>query len=116
MISAPRERRVTPWKALWFDSPGFTHVRIWQEFDGLRWWQMHEWQRADGSTDVENGWIRGAAGWCHDATPPAGPAPGDAPVLSAEEIAYLVERLAGVNDPVGVSARAKLEAALTRRR
>lgn len=38
---------------------------------------------------------------------PARPAP---PELTPEELAYLVERLAGVNDPVGAGALAKLEA------
>jgi hypothetical protein len=34
------------------------------------------------------------------------------PALTPEEIAYLVERLEGVNDPVGASALAKLRAML----
>ncbi|WP_099863859.1 hypothetical protein [Pararhizobium haloflavum] len=110
---APRsvERRVTPWKSLWFKSDHYTHVRIWQEFDGVRWWQMHEWRREDGSSFAEN-WIIGTRGWSKNAAAATEAAPGDRPSLTADEIAYLIERLAGVNDPIGASALAKLEAML----
>ena len=37
--------------------------RIWQQFDGMRWFQRHEWKLADGSIRMDD-WIRGAAGWC----------------------------------------------------
>lgn len=108
MNRPPVERRVTPWKPLWFESAHYTHVRIWQEFDGVRWWQMHEWRNLDGSTSAD-GWIIGSRGWSPTATPATEPAPGDPPALTAEQIAYLIERLGGVNDPVGIGAREVLE-------
>lgn len=110
MIRPPVERRVTPWRALWFDNPQHTHVRIWQEFDGVRWWQMHEWLRPDGTSDADQGWIIGARGWSKNAEPATGPAPGDPPALDASDIGYLLERLAMVNDPQGQAIRSKLEA------
>jgi len=111
VIRPPIERRVTPWKPLWFEDAHFVAVRIWQEFDGVRWWQMHEWQRPDGTTDASQGWIVGVRGWSPQARPTAEPAPGDPPPdLTRDEIAYLIDRLGGVNDPVGASALAKLRA------
>ena len=35
---------------------GYTHYRIWQQFDGLRWFQRHEWKFSNGSAEME-GWI-----------------------------------------------------------
>lgn len=101
------ERRVTPWKPVWFDDPRLAAVRIWQEFDGRHWYQMHEWERADGTRYAE-GWIQGVRGWSKNAIPASEPAPGDPPALDADEIAYLIDRLAGVNDPGGQAIREKL--------
>ena len=42
---------------------GYVAYRIWQQFDGLRWFQRHEWKRADGSVEMDI-WINGVAGWC----------------------------------------------------
>ena len=53
-----RETRHTDWIV-----NGDLTYRIWQEFDGVRWFQRHEWKNADGSTRMDD-WIRGAAGWC----------------------------------------------------
>ncbi len=35
---------------------GYVAYRIWQQFDGMRWFQRHEWKRADGSLEMER-WI-----------------------------------------------------------
>lgn len=106
MTRSPLERRVTSWKPLWFDCPHYDAVRIWVEFDGRQWWQMHEWRRPDGTTWAE-GWIHSTKGW-GTALPTAEAAPGDAPSLTAEDLTYLIERLTGVNDPVGQRVREKL--------
>lgn len=73
------ETRVTDWHKCqngpWYPTMphgGFVSYRIWQQFDGRRWSQRHEWKHADGSVDVER-WIDGAAGWCVDAMPVATP-------------------------------------------
>lgn len=106
MMRGHVERRRTAWKPLWFDCPYYDAVRIWKEFDGRQWWQMHEWRRPDGTTWAE-GWIHSTRGW-NAALPTTEAAPGDAPILTADDLAYLIERLAGVNDPVGQQVRAKL--------
>jgi hypothetical protein len=57
----------------WFDCkggpwyPGLSHggyvaYRIWQQFDGLRWFQRHEWKRSDGTLEIEK-WIAGVSGF-----------------------------------------------------
>lgn len=113
MSRPPIERRVTPWKPLWFESPHCSHVRIWQEFDGVRWWQMHEWRNLDGSSDASQGWIIGTRGWSPNAIAANEPAPGDPPPLfTPEEVAYLVERLRFQNDPLAAVILNKLGAIL----
>lgn len=65
------DTRATDWQECkegpWYPSlphGGYTHYRIWQQFDGMRWFQRHEWKRADGSLEME-GWISsGVTGWC----------------------------------------------------
>jgi len=71
------ETRCTDWTKCvdgpWYPSlsgGGLVAYRIWQQFDGLRWFQRHEWKNADGSTELEN-WIDGAAGWCVNSKPVA---------------------------------------------
>jgi hypothetical protein len=61
------ETRVTDWvstdgRQAW-ESSDIASYRIWQQFDGLRWFQRHEWKYKDGSSDAES-WIKGASGWC----------------------------------------------------
>ena len=67
--------RVTDWckcaDGPWYPSlphGGFVAYRIWQQFDGLRWFQRHEWKYADGSTRMDD-WINGVASWSADAAP-----------------------------------------------
>lgn len=69
------ETRVTEWQECadgpWYPSMshgGLTHYRIWQQFDGMRWFQRHEWKRANGTTEMQD-WISGGAGWCETAMP-----------------------------------------------
>lgn len=71
--TAGTDTRVTGWQQCvdgpWYpslDHGGYVAYRIWQQFDGLRWFQRHEWRRADGSLEM-NDWIKGAQGWCPDA-------------------------------------------------
>ena len=45
---------------------GITHYRIWQQFDGMRWFQRHEWKRVNGSLEMEE-WIPGVSGWVNSA-------------------------------------------------
>jgi hypothetical protein len=66
-MAVSTETRVNDWFSVegspaWVGS-GISAYRVWQQFDGRRWHQRHEWKRADGSTDLEN-WIDGASGWC----------------------------------------------------
>lgn len=63
------ETRNTEWitckNGPWYPSMahgGFTHYRIWQQFDGMRWFQRHEWLRADGTSEVQE-WISGVNEW-----------------------------------------------------
>jgi len=67
------ETRVTPWRDLvggpWYperEHGGTAAYRIWQQYDGMRWFQRHEWRHADGSTEIDK-WINGASGWAHGA-------------------------------------------------
>lgn len=62
------ETRVTDWSECkdgpWY--PGLSHggyrsYRIWKQFDGLRWFQRHEWKCADGSIEMED-WIDSSVG------------------------------------------------------
>lgn len=53
---------------------GFVSYRIWQQFDGLRWFQRHEWKRADGSVELQD-WINGVTGWCPGAAKAEGSRP-----------------------------------------
>jgi hypothetical protein len=69
------DTRVTEWRRCvdgpWYPSHpdgGIVAYRVWQQFDGLRWYQRHEWRHADGSSHLEE-WINGVAGWCIDAHP-----------------------------------------------
>ncbi|WMT88245.1 hypothetical protein NO932_06450 [Pelagibacterium sp. 26DY04] len=69
------ETKVTDWDPCkngpWYPSlphGGYVAYRIWQQFDGLRWFQRHEWKNADGSTEMED-WIKGVSGWCTSAKP-----------------------------------------------
>jgi hypothetical protein len=55
-----------PWYPI-LSHGGYVAYRIWQQFDGLRWFQRHEWKRADGSFEMQP-WIKGAEGWCADAS------------------------------------------------
>lgn len=64
------ETRATKWQECsggpWYPTMmhgGFVAYRIWQQFDGLRWFQRHEWKRANESTEIGH-WIKGADGWC----------------------------------------------------
>ena len=41
---------------------GYTEYRIWQQFDGLRWFQRHEWNTVNGVPELDE-WIAGADGW-----------------------------------------------------
>lgn len=69
------ETRVTPWRACadgpWYPTMshgGFAAYRIWQQHDGRRWFQRHEWLHADDTTRVEP-WIDGVAYWSAEAVP-----------------------------------------------
>jgi hypothetical protein len=69
------ETRRTRWikcvDAPWYPSlshGGYVAYRIWQQFDGLRWFQRHEWECADCSTEMEE-WIDGARSWATGAVP-----------------------------------------------
>jgi len=75
--SASIETRVTDWRECsggpWcpnLQHGGYTHYRIRQECDGLRWFQRHEWRCADGSTETDR-WIIGVRGWVPGAMDPA---------------------------------------------
>jgi len=46
----------------WLQHSGLPRYRIWKQFDGLRWFQRHEWERADGGSDLED-WIPSGPGW-----------------------------------------------------
>lgn len=50
-----------PWYPL-LSHGGFTAYRIWQRFDGLSWFQRHEWKRADNTSEAGE-WILGVSGW-----------------------------------------------------
>lgn len=63
------ETRRTDWNECkdgpWYPSMshgGYVAYRIWQQFDGMRWFQRHEWKAANGSTEIEK-WISGVSGW-----------------------------------------------------
>ena len=63
------DTRVTGWveckNGPWYPNlpnGGYTAYRIWQQFDGLRWFQRHEWQTASGVDEIED-WIAGVGGW-----------------------------------------------------
>ncbi len=69
------ETRVTDWfeckDGPWYPNMkhgGLVSYRIWQQFDGMRWFQRHEWKAADGSTDTQE-WINGVKDWCLGAHP-----------------------------------------------
>lgn len=69
------ETRVTGWVTCsdgpWYPSMthgGFAAYRVWQQADGHRWHQRHEWKHADGTTEIER-WINGVTGWLPDAIP-----------------------------------------------
>lgn len=51
-----------------FGHYGIRAYRIWQQFDGRRWFQRHEWIRNDGSSEFDN-WIDGHKAWASDAQP-----------------------------------------------
>jgi len=60
------DTRVTEWiecnNGPWYPNMkhgGYVRYRIWQQFDGLRWHQRHEWQRADSSIEISE-WIAGS--------------------------------------------------------
>jgi len=63
------EERITDWIECkdgpwWTTLPfgGYKAYRIYQQFDGMRWHQKHEWLRVDGKTE-DDGWIAGVDGW-----------------------------------------------------
>lgn len=63
------ETKVTEWSECvngpWYPSMshgGYVAYRIWQQFDGMRWFQRHEWKRADGSLEMQD-WINGVQGF-----------------------------------------------------
>lgn len=63
------ETRVTEWVECedgpWYPNMGhggFVSYRIWQKFDGMSWMQMHEWERADGTKEMQS-WIPGVKDW-----------------------------------------------------
>lgn len=69
------ETRVTDWADCidgpWY--PGLSHggyvaYRIRQQFDGLRWFQRHEWKCADDSIQIDE-WIDGVRIWCPQTHP-----------------------------------------------
>lgn len=71
------ETKVTDWQQCkdgpWYPSlpgGGYVAYRIWEQFDGRRWFQRHEWKFADGSTQLED-WIDGVSGWSPSAKPVA---------------------------------------------
>lgn len=74
MTRPPIERRVTPWvnverRPEWAGS-GIAAYRIWIEFDGRHWYQMHEWEYAHGNRERwSEGWINGLRGWPPNARP-----------------------------------------------
>lgn len=39
-----------------WDGSGISGYRVWMMFDGLRYWQRHEWKKDDGATNMED-WI-----------------------------------------------------------
>ena len=71
------ETRVTAWTECkdgpWhpdMTSGGVVSYRIWQQFDGMRWFQRHEWMHADGTSHEEE-WIRGVSGFLPGSQPVA---------------------------------------------
>lgn len=42
---------------------GYVAYRIWKMFDGLTWFQRHEWKMANGDTEKEDWIITTAKGW-----------------------------------------------------
>lgn len=67
------ETRVTPWvdvtsRPEWAGTK-IAGYRIWQQTDGRRWWQRHEWTfRGRNSTELED-WISGVTDWLPHAIP-----------------------------------------------
>lgn len=66
MTAAEIETRRTDWIA--YGHFGMTAYRIWKQRDGHRWFQMHEWKRADGLHEMGN-WIRSCEGFTDDMLP-----------------------------------------------
>ena len=69
------DTRATDWQECkngpWYPNlthGGTTHYRIWQQFDGMRWFQRHEWKHANGACEMQD-WIPGANGWCPSSAP-----------------------------------------------
>ncbi|NOV17854.1 hypothetical protein E5S70_17525 [Ensifer adhaerens] len=75
-MAAQIRTQVTDWNECkggpWYPSMshgGFAAYRIWQQFDGMRWFQRHEWKRADGSLEMET-WIpTGVTSWLPTSAP-----------------------------------------------
>lgn len=68
------ETKVTDWTECkdgpWHHSMshgGYVAYRVWQQFDGMRWFQRHEWKAANGSTELD-AWISGVKGWLPSAS------------------------------------------------
>lgn len=68
MVRPNIERRVTPWVVVegrqdWAES-GIAAYRVWQEFDGRHWYQMHELEFSHGNRErCKTGWINGVRAW-----------------------------------------------------
>ena len=94
----PHEERVTPWKAVWWEDPRLSAVRIWQRLTPFGMFQRHEWESRDGSRWAER-WITGGKSWAAGAA--AGPEtlPSETNLLLAA-----IKRIAeGHNDPRGLA-------------
>ncbi len=46
-MNDPSITKVTPWKALWFKSEFYSHVRIWVKQTAFGFFQRHEWKYID---------------------------------------------------------------------
>lgn len=44
-------------------SGGYAAYRIWKMFDGISWFQRHEWTMANGDREMEDWIITSARGW-----------------------------------------------------
>lgn len=66
------ETRCTDWWSVegrpGWEGSDIAAYRIWEQFDGLRWFQRHEWKFKDGTTRLQD-WINSIPGWLPHSRP-----------------------------------------------